>query len=63
MKTANQRNAGALAFLLFTVAGAPTGFTQEGVDWKFYGAYLCRSLRPFALFDSLILVVAGCRLI
>jgi hypothetical protein len=26
-----------LAFTLFTVAGVPIGFTQAGVDWKFYG--------------------------
>ena len=41
MKTASQREAaalfGALAFILFTVAGVPIGFTQAGVDWKFYG--------------------------
>jgi hypothetical protein len=23
--------------LLFTVAGVPIGFTQAGIDWKFYG--------------------------
>jgi hypothetical protein len=28
---------GALAFILFAVAGIPIGFTQASVDWKLYG--------------------------